>query len=156
MKSNVKCAECSVKSDVKCVECNMEKHMKRQRELDKKEKALRIMQEDLDRREHMFNMQWKLLEHELSLFAKEREEFEKEKKKHKYKAKIEKEKRLINNSERVNAGMYFLGVHDELSLKKRYRDLLKLFHPDSMNGDVDAMQAINKEYSELKRKYEEI
>ena len=55
---------------------------------------------------------------------------------------------------RMAAKMFFLGVRDELSLKKRYRDLLKLFHPDSMNGDVHAMQAINKEYEEIKRAYD--
>lgn len=128
----------------------------RRQDLDKKEKALKLMQEELEKKEHLFNMKWKLLEHELSLLAKEKEEFYNEKKQHKYKTRLEQERKMFRGGNRINAGMYFLGVHDELSLKKRYRDLLKLFHPDNMNGDVDAMQVINKEYNELRKKYEKI
>lgn len=131
-----------------------EEHLTFQRELNKKERKIKLMQAELEKRERMFNMQWKVLEHELSLFAKEKEEFEKEKRRQEYKEKLEYERNFFRKNDRINAGMYFLGVHDELSLKKRYRDLLKLFHPDSMNGDLDAMQAINKEYNELKKKYE--
>lgn len=133
-----------------------EEQLKLQRELHRKERNLKILQEDLEKREQMFKTQWALLEHELSLFAKEREAFEKEIKKQQYKSKLENEKSVYKSTAHINAGMYFLGVHDELSLKKRYRDLLKLFHPDSMNGDVDAMQAINNEYARLKKKYEEM
>ena len=131
-----------------------EEHLTFQRELNKKERKIKLMQAELEKRERMFNIQWKVLEHEFSLFTKEKEEFEKEKRRQEYKEKLEYERNFFRKNDRINAGMYFLGVHDELSLKKRYRDLLKLFHPDSMNGDLDAMQAINKEYNELKKKYE--
>ncbi len=133
-----------------------EEQLKLQRELHRRERKLKFLQEDLEKREQMFKTQWALLEHELSLFAKEREAFEREIKKQQYRSKLENEKTIYKANGRINAGMYFLGVHDELSLKKRYRDLLKLFHPDSMNGDVDAMQAINSEYAKLKKKYEEM
>lgn len=133
-----------------------EEQLKFQRELHRRERKLKFLQEDLEKREQMFKTQWALLEHELSLFAKEREEFEREIKKQQYRSRLENEKTIYKANGRINAGMYFLGVHDELSLKKRYRDLLKLFHPDSMNGDVDAMQAINSEYTKLKKKYEEM
>lgn len=133
-----------------------EEQLKLQRELHRRERKLKFLQEDLEKKEQMFKTQWALLEHELSLFAKEREEFEREIKKQQYRSRLENEKTIYKANGRINAGMYFLGVHDELSLKKRYRDLLKLFHPDSMNGDVDAMQAINSEYTKLKKKYEEM
>lgn len=133
-----------------------EEQLKLQRELHRRERKLKFLQEDLEKREQMFKTQWALLEHELSLFAKEREEFEREIKKQQYRSRLENEKTIYKANGHINAGMYFLGVHDELSLKKRYRDLLKLFHPDSMNGDVDAMQAINGEYTKLKKKYEEM
>lgn len=133
-----------------------EEQLKLQRELHRRERKLKFLQEDLEKREQMFKTQWALLEHELSLFAKEREEFERKIKKQQYRLRLENEKTIYKANGRINAGMYFLGVHDELSLKKRYRDLLKLFHPDSMNGDVDAMQAINSEYIKLKKKYEEM
>lgn len=48
----------------------------------------------------------------------------------------------------------FKGVNSMLSLKKRYKDLLKIFHPDNMGGDHEMVLAINKIYEQLKKNYE--
>lgn len=48
------------------------------------------------------------------------------------------------------AGTLFAGVTNPLALKKRYRDLLKIFHPDNLCGDTDMVAIINKEYERLK------
>ena len=48
----------------------------------------------------------------------------------------------------------FAGVNNMLALKKRYRDLLKIFHPDNLCGDNEIVAMINKEYDRLKRKYD--
>lgn len=48
----------------------------------------------------------------------------------------------------------FRGTNSLLSLKKRYKDLLKLFHPDNMGGDHEMVLTINKVYEELKKNYE--
>lgn len=48
----------------------------------------------------------------------------------------------------------FKGVNSLLSLKKRYKDLLKIFHPDNMGGDHEMVLAINKIYEQLKKNYE--
>lgn len=45
----------------------------------------------------------------------------------------------------------FKGVNNSLGLKKRYRDLIKIYHPDNICGDAKMVQIINREY-ELKRK----
>ena len=45
----------------------------------------------------------------------------------------------------------FAGVKNTLALKKRYRDLLKIYHPDNLAGDKEVVQAINKEYERLKQ-----
>lgn len=47
----------------------------------------------------------------------------------------------------------FAGCTDEESLKKRYRDLSKSFHPDMSSGDNESMQFINSEYERLLEKY---
>ena len=57
----------------------------------------------------------------------------------------------VNNEIFGNTGILFNGVDSELALKKRYRDLLKIFHPDNMNGSTEAIQSINKEYDSLKK-----
>lgn len=49
--------------------------------------------------------------------------------------------------------LLFRGVNNPLALRKRYRDLIKIFHPDNLFGDGELAGQINKEY--VKRKQEE-
>lgn len=46
----------------------------------------------------------------------------------------------------------FRNATNPLALKKRYRDLVKIFHPDNLFGDAELMQSINKEF--IKKKEE--
>ncbi len=48
----------------------------------------------------------------------------------------------------------FRGVRNSLALKKRYKDLIKIFHPDNVAGDKEMIQRINKEYENLKHEYD--
>lgn len=50
---------------------------------------------------------------------------------------------------------YFAGIKDEASLKKRYHELLKMYHPDNQNGDTTIAQAIQKEYEYVRKLLEE-
>lgn len=50
--------------------------------------------------------------------------------------------------------VFFHGVKNLLTLKKRYKDLTKIFHPDNVAGDTEVIQRINREYERLKRDYE--
>ncbi|MCR5791276.1 MAG: J domain-containing protein [Lachnospiraceae bacterium] len=50
-------------------------------------------------------------------------------------------------------GLLFHGVDNLLALKKRYRDLLKIYHPDNLAGDNEAVQIINQEYALLRDMY---
>ena len=50
--------------------------------------------------------------------------------------------------------VFFHGVKNPLALKKRYKDLSKIFHPDNLAGDTEIIQRINREYENLKREYE--
>ena len=49
--------------------------------------------------------------------------------------------------------MFFKGVQDNVSLKKRYKELLKIYHPDNLNGDKEILQAISAEYETLSEAY---
>lgn len=40
----------------------------------------------------------------------------------------------------------FRGADNSLTLRKRYRDLVKIFHPDNLCGDEELVQMINREY----------
>lgn len=47
----------------------------------------------------------------------------------------------------------FRNVGNSLALRKRYRDLVKIFHPDNLFGDAELMQSINKEFLKRKDKF---
>lgn len=46
----------------------------------------------------------------------------------------------------------FRGITNPLMLKKRYKDLVKIYHPDNMAGDHDLFKAITVEYERLQVK----
>lgn len=47
--------------------------------------------------------------------------------------------------------LLFRGVsNNPLALRKRYRELVKIFHPDNSSGDEEVVQLINKEYQRRK------
>jgi len=85
---------------------------------------------------------------------------------------LEKQKRAFNggyqqNNTGSNAGaasrsrtntakygtVFFCGVFDEATLKKRYKDLMKIYHPDNLSGDTGVLQEINCEYDIMKKSY---
>lgn len=65
-----------------------------------------------------------------------------------------RKKSYQNSIDNEAVSIFFKGVTDTLSLKKRYKDLLKIFHPDNIAGDKDTVLSINKEYDALKKRYD--
>ena len=53
------------------------------------------------------------------------------------------------------AQQLFCGVKNKLTLKKRYKDLIKIYHPDNIAGNHDMVVLINKEYEQLKNEFEQ-
>lgn len=76
----------------------------------------------------------------------------------KERAKLEAHKEIMNQaSYDVSYGevsVFFKGVNSLLALKKRYKDLIKIFHPDNVAGDKEIIQMINSEYENLKRRFD--
>lgn len=48
------------------------------------------------------------------------------------------------------AGLLFRNINNPLTLRKRYKDLVKIFHPDNLCGDAELIQLINREFVERK------
>jgi len=48
---------------------------------------------------------------------------------------------------------FFRGVNSDLELRKRYKELLKIFHPDNKCGDTKTLLLIQTEYESLKSRY---
>ncbi|MEG0806094.1 MAG: hypothetical protein RR364_05650 [Lachnospiraceae bacterium] len=119
-----------------------EEFHKERRELEQQEKTLQWERMNFKRDQQLFQMKWKILEEELRKLADEKQQLQRESDYHagQNEATITK----------VRGRVFFSGVKNELTLKKRYKDLIKIFHPDNVAGDTQVIQEINKEYEEIK------
>lgn len=116
------------------------------RELKKKRAEEELASERLKRDLDLFDKKVEVLNRELRQLASDRQKLEREK-------AIFQENRLQKQTQVLTPKLFFKGVDNELALKKRYRDLTKIFHPDNLNGDTDTLKHINKEYNALKQIY---
>ncbi|MBE5829523.1 MAG: hypothetical protein E7305_08700 [Butyrivibrio sp.] len=48
---------------------------------------------------------------------------------------------------------FFAGCNSRESVDKKYRSLVKLYHPDNMDGDTAALQEINVQYEKAKKRW---
>lgn len=115
-------------------------------ELKRKKAEEELASERLKRDLDLFDKKVEVLNRELRQLANERQKFEREK-------AIFQENRVQKQTQVLTPKLFFKGVDNELALKKRYRDLTKIFHPDNLNGDTDTLKHINKEYNALKKIY---
>lgn len=115
--------------------------------------AMEIQEKRLCKQKELFEKKWQVVERELKRMAKEKEKIEKDM------AILQKEKDQINKIKTQSvysfddARPFFRGVNSAISLKKRYRELLKMFHPDNETGDETTAMYITKEYNKLKKQY---
>jgi hypothetical protein len=105
--------------------------------------------------QHLFDMKWKILEDELQKLAVEKQQVQKQKefysRVHDYE-NTSKHNPTYTATSVVKGEMFFIGVINEDSLKKRYKDLIKIYHPDNLAGDSGTIQEINREYDKLKKR----
>lgn len=99
-----------------------------------------MLKKQLVREKKLFEQKWQILQRELRLLAYDKE-----------KLKSERETLALAKQNNISFGLDFLfkGIDNEEGLKKRYKDLIKIFHPDN-KGDTDVMQVINREYEKAK------
>lgn len=69
------------------------------------------------------------------------------------KIKFEAEKEMAERARLETCAFLFRGISDQGALRKRYKDLIKIFHPDNAGGDHEIIQMINDEYAELTMEY---
>ncbi len=85
----------------------------------------------------------------------ERLNFEHEKNKYR-RQKMSSAKAHSYESGAYEGTSFFRGVDSELALRKRYKELLKIFHPDNKCGDTKTLLLIQTEYESLRSRYYEI
>lgn len=118
--------------------------------LQKQQRRNTLLKNQLENQKELFEQQWDLLEKETRKLAVDRDSFKREREN--FRDEVAREtRRSVHVS--ANAKVFFKGVKDSDSLKKRYKDLLKIFHPDNQNGDNGTIVAIQEEYDKLKGYY---
>ena len=109
-----------------------------------------LLKKQLESQRDLFEQKWNILERETRQLAIDKDKFEREKLI--YKDKVYREaRRSMSNAENVK--IFFKGVEDTTSLKKRYKALLKIYHPDNMHRDKELVQASNTEYERVSSFY---
>lgn len=118
--------------------------------LERQKRHSALLKEQLDNQKRLFDRQWQILERETRQLAIDREKFKRDKLM--YRDEVYREA-IRNLTYKKEAKMFFKGVQDNVSLKKRYKELLKIYHPDNLNGDKEILQAISAEYETLSEAY---
>ena len=118
--------------------------------LERQKRQSALLKEQLNNQKRLFDRQWQILERETRQLAIDREKFKRDKLV--YRDEVYREARR-KQAYTKDAKLFFKGVEDNISLKKRYKALLKIYHPDNVNGDKEILQAISAEYENLSRVY---
>ncbi len=117
-------------------------------------KKIRQEREKLEEEQSFFDKKFKILEVGFKQLDADRRAFEAKKRAFEYR-KYESEQtddfQSLASDVSSEETFFFRGVTHPLALKKRYKDLIKIYHPDNLCGDKTMLQQINKEYEHLKK-----
>ncbi len=119
-------------------------------------KEIKKIKERLKRDNLWFDKKLEILQDGFRKLDMDRQKLEKEKMRFQLEREYYEEDCLTGA---VNHGtvthQLFCGVKNQLTLKKRYKDLIKIYHPDNIAGNHDMVVLINKEYEQLKNEFEQ-
>lgn len=132
-----------VEQEKKKFESDMHK-LGRQMETDRKR---------LEQESHFFDQKMQILQSGFAQLDEDRRKFQKEKTRFEAKKEVYRDEQTSYQRSEM-AEMLFRGVNSLLALKKRYKDLIKMYHPDNVAGDHEMVQIINREYEELRKAYD--
>lgn len=135
----------------RCIESEKRKLETERRALlrSKESEAARSRQE-----RQLFDMKWKILQEELVKLAKDKQLLQRQKEFYRRVHDFQGNVSHTPTTAVLRGERFFIGVSDRMSLKKRYKDLLKIYHPDNLAGDTRTIQEINREYDKLKKQFE--
>ena len=108
--------------------------------MDTAEKKLENATKKLNNDKALFDQRLKILNNGFDQLNSDKKKLESEF------IRLEREKAYQREDEFDAVDMLFRGVNSPLTLKKRYKDLMKMFHPDNVSGDSYMVQLINEEY----------
>ncbi len=115
---------------------------------------IREERKKLEEEQSFFDKKFKILEMGFKQLDADRRSFEAKKRAYEYKKYEQQQSEEFQPlAEELSADetFFFRGVTHPLALKKRYKDLIKIYHPDNLCGDKTMLQKINREYDILKK-----
>jgi DNA repair exonuclease SbcCD ATPase subunit len=129
---------------------------RRQLEIERQAFTRRVEIEDrrLEQQQQLFDMKFKMLEEELTKLASEKQHLERQRE---FYHRVKEFEQAYHRTQEpaqhnvVKGELFFSGVGNRTSLKKRYKDLIKIYHPDNLDGDENTIQEINREYDQLSK-----
>ena len=124
------------------MEC--EKELKADRA--KVERDRKLLEEDRD----LFNKRLDILHKGFDELTMDRKKLEREW------VRLETEKGIQSEKSFRKDEVFFRGAEGPLAIRKRYKDLMKIYHPDNLHGDHEVVDMINDEYNQLMRPYAEL
>lgn len=130
----------------------LQERVKLRDELDELNRRTLLERKRLKEENLFFDKKMMILQDGFRRLEEDRRSFEREKrlmKEEMYRMQEQNEDSAGSNV----AEILFRSVNNPLALRKRYRDLVKIFHPDNLFGDEELAQQINKEF--LRRRKEE-
>ncbi len=123
---------------------DFEKWMRMERESLERERRHMVDEQRLfDQKLEVLKMSYMQLDADKRKFEREKLQFEAEK------DHMSRSYTSATRSQSRAVSLFFKGVTNPLALKKRYKDLIKIFHPDNLCGDKETLQMINQEYEIL-------
>nr|MBQ8252625.1 hypothetical protein [Lachnospiraceae bacterium] len=113
---------------------------------------IRQERQKLEEEQSFFDKKFKILEIGFKQLDADRKTFEAKKRAFEYQKYEQQDSFEPLAGEPTGDDMFFFrGVTHPLALKKRYKELIKIYHPDNLGGDKTILQQINKEYDRLKK-----
>ncbi|MBO6128081.1 MAG: molecular chaperone DnaJ [Pseudobutyrivibrio sp.] len=140
---------CQGKIDMQTPEDRQKELEKAWNDLLKERREFEARIHTLEQQEKQFELKWELLIKETQRLADDKKQFERKKKFYEQVQSSYMEP-YYESDNIVHGEMFFSGVSDKKALKKRYKDLIKIYHPDGESGDTATVAEINREYEDLK------
>ena len=139
---------CQETIDMQALEARHKELEKAWNDLLKEKREVEARIHTLEQQEKTFSLKWDMLIRETQKLADDKKQFERKKKffEHVNSSYIEP----YREDNIVHGEMFFSGVSNKKDLKKRYKDLIKIYHPDGDAGDTATVAEINREYEDLK------
>ena len=146
----VKDLTCQEQIDMQALEDRHKELEKAWNDLLKEKREVEARIHTLEQQEKQFSLKWDMLIQETQKLADDKKQFERKKKFFDHVQANAQEEYSVTTSDNIVQGeMFFSGVSTKKALKKRYKDLIKIYHPDGDAGDTATVAEINREYEDL-------